>query len=438
MIFSAEQTTRLLGAIEADALVFLCGAGLSKPEPSYLLSAVEVARICYDKWKPLEDLDPSLRENLDKLAGHFHAKGDFEKRFIPIVPWNELVGPPNRGHAAIADFLISRATHAVLSANCDSMIEQWAEAHKVALRGALTGHEAENNTDSNPLVKFHGCMRREREHTLWTRGQLGDAHIHDRVTSCSNWMNLRLPGKDLLVLGFWTDWGYLNEVLANAFTIDSARSVTVVDVVASDELKTRAPVLWEKLNALSDRFEHVRASGSEALEELRLGYSRVWAQRFYALSQPLANSAGVTFDPVSPFTPLGGEDLYNLRRDVEGLSYARAATQRVPAPSAAQAAYAYVALLSSGATFQGSWLQFRGHLIRIVNGAGRGLEDVKGTFVEPPTLSQPDFIVCAGAAELSVPPRIIAIGHGASTIRPGAGGTGKWITLDTLVNEVLV
>jgi hypothetical protein len=29
-------------------------------------------------------------------------------------------------------------------------------------------------------------------------------------------MTAHLPAKDLLIVGFWTDWGYLNNVLANA------------------------------------------------------------------------------------------------------------------------------------------------------------------------------------------------------------------------------
>ena len=62
MILSAATTTRLLGAIETDSLVFLCGAGLSIPPPSDLPSAVKVSQICYDAWVPTETLDPALRD----------------------------------------------------------------------------------------------------------------------------------------------------------------------------------------------------------------------------------------------------------------------------------------------------------------------------------------------------------------------------------------
>jgi hypothetical protein len=40
MIFDDETLTRLLGNIDANQLVLLCGAGLSIPSPSDLMSAV--------------------------------------------------------------------------------------------------------------------------------------------------------------------------------------------------------------------------------------------------------------------------------------------------------------------------------------------------------------------------------------------------------------
>jgi hypothetical protein len=60
-----------------------------------------------------------------------------------------------------------------------------------------------------------------------------------------------------VVVGFWTDWGYLNDVLAGAFTINTALSVTVVDPSPATSLQTKAPLLWARLNSLSTIFEHV-------------------------------------------------------------------------------------------------------------------------------------------------------------------------------------
>jgi hypothetical protein len=128
----------LLDSIEAHNLVLLCGAGLSIPDPSKLMSAVAVARQVYDDYAATQALPTPFREDIDQLAGHFLANNQFEPLFINrLVPWNELTGQPNKGHAAVGDFLLSGAARAALSANFDLMIEQWSSQQKVQLRGAL-------------------------------------------------------------------------------------------------------------------------------------------------------------------------------------------------------------------------------------------------------------------------------------------------------------
>lgn len=438
MVLSNELTTRLLGAIEADTLVFICGAGLSMPSPSDLPSAVRVSRICYDTWKHMEVLDPDLRDDIDRLAAHFHVRGDFEKVFIRrLVPWNKLVGRSNNGHAAIADLLISRAAHAALSANFDPLIERWAEERKIAMRGALNGQEAVSfSADASPLIKFHGCMHRNREKTLWTQGQLLEPAVQANVHSCSQWMNLHLPGKDIVVVGFWTDWGYLNDVLTNAFAMDNASSVTVIDPSPTADLEAKAPDLWTKFNDLSSVFEHVRASGNDVLEELRAAYSRAWARKFYALSNSFLHTIGSTMAVPDPFDSLASDDLYNLRRDAQGLPYTDAASMKEPPPSATLAAYVYVELLNAGARTDGAWLEYNGRSIRVVNGAGRGLQDVQEEYKEPVTAPQSDIVICAGAYDLVVPSRIIASGYGHSIVRPTPGGGAIWLTFDQAQEEL--
>lgn len=430
MVLSAELITRLLGAIQSNSLVFLCGAGLSMSTPSNLPSAKQISEACYDAWLPTEALDPKLRSNVDLLAGHFYARGDF-KVFLSLVPWDDLVGPPNKGHAAIADFLITRAACGALSANFDSMIEHWAEERRVAMQGALTGQDAVTfAATANPLVKFHGCLRCDRDNTLWTEGQLDEADIRARVESCSQWMNLNLPGKHLVVVGFWTDWGYLNDVLARAFKINSASSVTVIDPSPTADLERKAPALWEKLTNLSGFFQHVQGSGDEALDELRTAYSKTWIRKFYALGEPLIVGQGGSVPSTATPNALEGDDLYNLRRDAEGIPYDRAAKRKEPDPDASQAGFFHMALLNAGAIQQGAWLEYGGQSIRIINGGGQGLGQVKESYKEPPTFSQAEIVVCAGAVDLGVPAKVIDSGRGASTVRPGSGGTSKWLTLE--------
>src|SRR5580692_8685315 len=104
------------------------------------MSAVAVARRVYDDYAPTQVLPAALREDIDQLAGHFLANRQFESLFINrLVPWDDLTGQPNEGHAAVGDLLLSRAARAALSANFDLMIEQWSSQRKVQLRGALDG-----------------------------------------------------------------------------------------------------------------------------------------------------------------------------------------------------------------------------------------------------------------------------------------------------------
>ena len=443
MTLSPELRTRLLEAIETNSLVFLCGAGLSMAAPSDLPSAKRIANLCYDRRLPIEALDIAVRDDIDQLAGIFHGRGDFERVFIHLVPWAELRGAPNAGHAAISDLLITKGAHAALSANFDRMIEAWAQNLKVDMRGALTGPEAEDFTAiSSPLLKFHGCIELGRNETLWTREQLRDPSIEARLTSCSQWMNMHLPGKHLVVVGFWSDWGYLNQVFTDAFTVNNASAVTVIDPSPTAQLQTKARELWARLNALSHRFEHIRESGAAVLEELRLAYSRAWVRRFYSTGENMLNAwaattarapraiAAVAGAPAVGPDTLDMDALYDLRRDAEGVPYSRAAKLKEPPDHSAQASFLRLALLSDGAIPYNSWLDHDGRRIRIINGGGRSLESVQGAYVEPPASPQPDLVVCAGAFRTGVPARIIPRGVGLSIVRPAPGSSAPWLTLD--------
>ena len=313
-VFSENLITELIGSIEANRLMILCGAGLSIPPPSNLLPAWRVAEICYDKWHPIEALPVPLRTDLDNLAGHFHQAGHFKDRFLQLVPWAELLGEPNLGHAAISDFLITRAAHSVLSANFDPLIEHWAESRKVDLQGALTGTEATAFSGvTNPLLKFHGCLRRDRPQTLWTQHQLAEPEVQQRIANIKHWMSINLPAKDLLIIGFWTDWGYFNEILAEAMAVEGMGRVVVVDPLSDADLQAKAPALWDHL-ATGTHFEHVEGSGETALDELRTAFSKVWARRFFSLAQPMAGAAAVA--SLNPDT-WSRDALYDLRRDAE-------------------------------------------------------------------------------------------------------------------------
>lgn len=430
---------RVLDSIEARNLVLLCGAGLSIPAPTKLMSAMAVACWVYDKYRPTQVLPAPLREDIDQLAGHFLANHQFEPLFINhLVPWDDLTGEPNDGHAAVGDFLLSRVVRATLTANFDPMVEQWCSHRKVHLRGALDGTQATAYADStSPLLKFHGCMNLDREHTLWTQAQLHLPVIEQRVQSCKAWMELNLPNRDILVVGFWTDWGYFNDVLASIIQGGATNSITVIDPQPAAALQEKAPNLWATLSA-SPLFAHVEASGNVVLPAIRKAYSKVWTRKLYALGAPLYQAEKGIAPPDAGFDApdIDVDAFYDLRRDSEGVPTNRAARKWAPEVSAAQTGLAHLLISAAADGRQGSWYIKADQTIRIVHGAGEGLTTVEERFKEPPTAPKADIVVCAGAVEQGVPGSIIGKGSPAGIVRPKAGGGSRWITLEVAKVEL--
>jgi hypothetical protein len=233
-------------------------------------------------------------------------------------------------------------------------------------------------------------------------------------------MGLTLPGKDLLVVGFWTDWGYLNDVIANALNVNPFGSVTVVDPKSSADLQATAPALWGRLTSGTAHFQHVPASGADALEELQECFSKVWAKKFFALGKTMFEADGKHYSAIDP--ALSCEELYSFRQDAEGVPYHRAAKLKAPSAGAASAAFCHLLLIEAKATRQGSWYKHGGKLVRVVQGAGEAITTVRERYKEPPAALQPDVVVCAGALDIPIPAHLIASGAGASVVRPSAGG----------------
>lgn len=432
MPLSAALKERLLESLAGRNLVTLTGAGLSRPAPSNLMLAAEVAQHCYNEHLPIAALPAECEWNVDELAGHFHAVGTFESYFINrLVPWGELAGRPNEGHAAIADFLLTGASPSSLTANFDTLVEQWCERHKVSLRGALDGTEAvQFGRTASPLLKFHGCMTRGREITLWTHGQLAELPIQQRIESCRQWMNMNLPGKDLLIVGFWTDWGYLNEVLAGLLETQTPATVTVIDRATSHALEEKAPALWATLSGLPG-FEHVNMSSDEGLVELRKAFSEVWIRRHHLRGAEIfedENGGECIAAALLNCPNLDGQDLYDLRRDAEGVSYIRAARQPVPDGGACRVAFVRLKLLHAGAAYQGPFLSLNGRTVRVVNSVNKSITRLRALYNEPPSGQMPELIICAGATSFGTTENIVRGGGSKSVVRMANGGESRWVT----------
>jgi len=419
--------------MNAGRLLVVCGAGLSMAPPSSLPSARTVAERCFDKYRLEVDpgCDIGLRDNLEALAEHFAATNTLQSVFIDhLVPWDSFVRPSNAGHAAIADFLVTRAAAAGISSNYDILIERRAWDYGAAFRGSLDGDEA--NVDAvrrSPLLKFHGCAQRDPASTVWAPSQLEDPVISARIERSKTWMAANLRQKDLLVIGFWSDWEYLNAVIGGALVDVQPLSVTVVDLSPTDALEEKAPQLWQIAHAENVHFEHLRESGADVLDELRRTFSTNYLRQVLAAGRAVFEaSTGVQCDPgwleVAVFD---SETLYGLRRDAEGVPAGQPAT-RIRPGNVEALGYFHLLLRQAGATQRPGGYDLNGRSIRVINGAEAVLGSLRAKFIEPPIAVTSDIVVAVGATDLGLPSNVVRGGRSGDLIRPDAAG--NWLDLN--------
>ncbi|WP_338283860.1 SIR2 family protein, partial [Sinorhizobium sp. KGO-5] len=427
-----QTIARLLASMNAGRLLVVCGAGLSMAPPSSLPSARAVAERCFDKYRLESDpnCDLGLRDNLEALAEHFAGLNTLQSVFIEhLVPWPAFVRPSNTGHAAIADFLITRAAVAGISSNYDTLIERRAWDYGADFRGSLDGDEATaDSVRQAPLLKFHGCSHRDRQATVWAPSQLDDPTISGRIARSKVWMAANLRQKDLLVVGFWSDWEYLNALIGEALIDVQPLSVTVIDLSPTNALEQKAPQLWEIAHAQNVTFEHVQESGAAALDELRRAFSSNYLRQVLEAGRAAFEQATkAQCDPA--WLDVGNfesEALYGLRRDAEGVSAAEPAKLLRPANPEALGFF-HLLLRQAGAVQRADGYDLNGRSIRVINGAQSILGTLRGKFVEPPAAMQCDIVVAVGATDLGVPDNVVRSGRTGDVIRPDPAG--EWYDL---------
>ncbi|MBE2242144.1 MAG: SIR2 family protein [Burkholderiaceae bacterium] len=407
--------------------------------PSSLPSAWRVAEMCFDDYRLTIDpvIDPALRDNLEALAEHFAGLNTLKAVFIEhLVPWREFVRPPNPGHAAVADFLITKIVVAGLSSNYDTLIERCAWDYGADLRGSLDGEQATVASHKQaPLLKFHGCSHIDRGSTVWAPSQLHDAIVSDRIAKSKIWMAANLRQKDMLVVGFWSDWDYLNRVLGDAVQGLDPLSVTVIDPSPIAALQTKAPGLWALAHQPQVTFSHIQESGADALDELRRAFSENYARQVLAAgSAVLVAKTGVACNPAwLTVAGLDGEALYDWRRDAEGVPSGKPAIARSP-QNIDLLGYFHLLLRRAGAVQQPRGYTLAGQSIRVVNGAGSDLSTVAKRFIEAPAAPTADVFVAAGSMDLGLPGHLVRPGITGSVVRPRAGG--KWLTIEQAQAEL--
>ena len=187
--------------------------------PTNLSSATALAQTCAGKYTQItgSPLPDDVRTDLELLADHFLGLNRL-RELLHFVPWESFSRNPNGGHVAVADFLCCGALTLATTTNYDTHIEDAAlQLGEGDFQSALDGVEAGELPDRHrPLVKLHGCHRRDRANTLWAHSQLdgntGNTAIRERLDRTRTWLTGQFAGRDLIIVGFWTDWDYLNDV----------------------------------------------------------------------------------------------------------------------------------------------------------------------------------------------------------------------------------
>jgi hypothetical protein len=395
----------LLGVIESRRLVLFLGAGLSMPKPSGLPPAAVLARVAARRHAARTEvrLPDALQEDIEAQARYFNTKGQLESYFLPhLIDWTGFDGEPNTGHSAVADLLLSHAAALSVTTNVDVLIERAAERlGEPSIAAALDGSEASIPQAHPPFLKVHGCFRRNRADTLWCREQIAREPWAGRIQRSAQWLAGNLFQKDVVFVGYWTDWTYLNDVLASVLTEPAPRSVTLVDPSPPEALAKKAEGLWTWAHRDGITFRHLPISGSDFLEQLRVRFSRVQIRRIAEVGAgAFASETGREVPEFPPATAGDPADLYDLRRDLAGIPRTAAVRRRDPGPADELLGKVIYELVDAGAVLDGSMMTLDRKRVRVVQGAGRMLYAVRDALDRDlPAVTTPDLTICVGAAD---------------------------------------
>ena len=443
-LIDAELRERLLSSIAGDSLIILCGAGLSMAAPSKVSSAWHVAQHCASTYRKNtgSDLPETITDDIEAIAEHFFGRHELQNVFLrQLIDWSEFVSRcENRGHIAVADLLGAQLVDLVVSTNVDMLIEQAAKRlGEKDFYPVVIQDELNLNKDGHaPLVKLHGCATRTRFETVWCKSQLDVEPLKSRIEQLAAWLRGHLPNRDLLVVGFWTDWAYLNAILEAAVVSTEPRSVIVVDPSSEDALESKSPALW-KWTQENARFQHVSASGDQFLDELRHVISchfinRVWEKGKQTYIELFGYEPATT--PSVDLDSFSTDQLYALRRDITGVPSTDIVRGTTIEDAHSLIGLLQLGLLLCGATLSSNEFTWNGTSVRLLHTPNESLSHVRNRFsVEPPNPKPPTRTVCIGAwDDGGVPQTIIQRGISQGIIRNTPDNS--WESHERLFNQI--
>ncbi len=433
---------RLMQSIAADSLTIMCGAGLSMAEPSKCPPTTKIASTCAERYQATVGtaLDGAIINDIEKMSQWFREEARFDDLFIgKLVPWESFNTTPNAGHDAIADFLGCSVATAGISTNYDCLIEEAARSiGEPDFLPIIEPSDLAANRAHAPLLKVHGCAARgpSRLRTIWCKEQLNDPLLTERTERFKTWLKDRLVGRDVLIVGFWSDWAYLCDIFANSLQAIGPKFVFLVDPSTSQTLTQKAPKLWEWANTATAGFTHIQESGADFLDELRKIYSKTFLKdmlndstaTYAALFQTQPSGAATTLPGTS-------DQLYSLRQDLTAVPFHRPVRERTKRPEFRLLTALHSRLVEKGAVYASHTYSLGGHSLRLISGRNQLLSEIKAQYREEPQLPLPvDRVVCIGAIADPTPAHLVRGEEQPGIIRGGAPAV--WLTQDELIAEL--
>jgi hypothetical protein len=418
-------------------LALLAGAGLSMAPPSGLPSAWTLANKAKRKYDArYAGVLPPLPALIEEQAELFFQAGQLGSVYLTeYIDHSAFAGAPNPGHFAVADLLLAGAFRMAITTNVDQLIEAAGlNLHGQVFTG-IDGHGlATIPARTAPLLKIHGCWVADRFNTVWAPGQLDASPVRERIEQSATWLQANLLNKDLVVVGYSTDWDYLNAVLERTLGVVAPSSVLVVDPVSPTDFTIKAPQLSMLAGRSSAGAFHLQASGADFLEALRGSYSEAFMR--VALAQGADEFEMITGSPpdpghlAAPATDL--DSLWRMRRDLLGCGPQDPARDRDP-PDEPVVGLTISELRAAGAVPDGSYWRVNGRTVRVLRAPNAFLHRIEADFArEVAPVAAAEVVVAVGATDLHLHPSIARSSPG--TIARGGGS--RWVTRDGLKDAI--
>lgn len=428
---------KALDALFADRLALLCGAGLSMAAPSSVPSAAALAWNAKQKYDATHGAArPPLANSIDDQAEFFFQRGELANVYLKsYIDHDAFAGVPNDGHFAAADLLLSGGIGTAISTNVDTLIE--------AAGNLLFGHVgagvsrdkvAALPANRSPLLKIHGCWS-DPVGTVWAAGQVAAEPIRTRLAEGAAWLTQRLLDRDLVIVGYWTDWDYLNQVLEHVLAAVSPSRIIVIDPCDTAAFETKAKSLFDLGQKATSGFFHVQESGAVFLDQLRVEFSRSMLRRILhsgaAIFEAQAGAApnAAWLEPSST----DAQTLWRIRRDLEGAMPNEPAKGHQPVEEPLLG-MTLLQLQAAGAAAEDICWNLGGSRIRVLRSVNRPLHEVEAAYArEIPPVVAPEYVIAVGAEALPLPASIARGGGTGSIVR---GSPTKWRSRPDAVAEL--